>query len=140
MGSLMLKGIDPLLSGALLHALDELGHGQTVVVVDRNFPAYESGKPVVRVDSDAASAVQAILTVFPLDPDFGVARMQVADDPSVVFPQAKRVLELADESTGEWEAIPRFEFYDRAATVALVVLTRESEPYANFIFTKGVVN
>ena len=32
----MLKGIDPLLSGELLKVLDEMGHGDQLLVVDRN--------------------------------------------------------------------------------------------------------
>ena len=133
----MLKGIDPLLSGELLDALDSLGHGQTLAVVDRNYPAYRSGAPVIRVDADLVSVVRAILSVLPLDPE--LARMQVGDDPAIVHPQMRAALALADEAD-EVEPVPRFEFYERADAAAVVVLTRESEPYGNIVFTKGVVN
>lgn len=135
----MLKGIDPLLSGELLAALDRLGHGETVLVVDRNFPAYAPGRPVVRIDADLVTAARAVLSVLPLDGEYAVARMQVGDDPALVLPQLAGVLELAIESSGESEPVPRFEFYVRAAEAALVVQTREAEPYANVIFTKGAI-
>lgn len=35
----MLKNIDPVLTGSLLKALDELGHGQKIALVDRNYPS-----------------------------------------------------------------------------------------------------
>ena len=45
----MLKGIDPLLSGELLRLLDDMGHGDLLLLVDRNYPAAASGRPVVRL-------------------------------------------------------------------------------------------
>ena len=134
----MLKGIDPLLSGELLKALDELGHGDTVVVCDRNFPAYRGGAPVIRVDTDAVAAVSAILSVFPREPGIGVHRMMVDEEPATVLPRAARVLELAGEGA-RWSPSFRSTFYTQASQAGLVVLTRETEPFANFIFTKGVV-
>ena len=40
----VLKGIDPLLNGDLLKILDEMGHGDRLLVVDRNYPAFSAGK------------------------------------------------------------------------------------------------
>lgn len=40
----MLKGISPLLSPELLKTLDEMGHGDTLVIADGNFPAESVGK------------------------------------------------------------------------------------------------
>ncbi len=39
----MLKGTDPLLSGDLLKILDDMGHGDQLLLVDRNYPAAASG-------------------------------------------------------------------------------------------------
>ena len=41
----MLKGIDPLLDGELLRTLDQMGHGDQLVVVDSNYPAAATGRP-----------------------------------------------------------------------------------------------
>ena len=45
----MLKGIDPLLSGDLLKILDDMGHGDRLLLVDRNYPAAASGRQVIRL-------------------------------------------------------------------------------------------
>nr|BFF15951.1 hypothetical protein GCM10025699_72540 [Microbacterium flavescens] len=64
----MLKGIDPLLGGALLHLLDDMGHGDRLLVVDRNFPAAATGLPVVHVgEATMSRVIGAVLGVFPLD-------------------------------------------------------------------------
>ena len=63
----MLKGIDPVLSGELLRVLDEMGHGDQLALVDRNYPAAASGRPVIRLgEVTVARALTAILSVFPL--------------------------------------------------------------------------
>ena len=41
----MLKGIDPLLTGRLLKILDEMGHGDQLLLVDRNYPAPRRAGP-----------------------------------------------------------------------------------------------
>ena len=81
----MLKGIDPLLSGDLLKILDDMGHGDVLLLVDRNYPAAASGKPVVRLgEVSVLRAATAILSVFPLDSfvDHPLERMEVDDDPA----------------------------------------------------------
>ena len=40
----MLEGIHPLLSGELLHHLDDMGHSDAVVIADAHFPA--ASKPM----------------------------------------------------------------------------------------------
>ncbi len=60
----MLKGIDPVLSPELLHALATMGHGDEIAVVDANFPAASVARRLIRLDGVAAPrALQAILSV-----------------------------------------------------------------------------
>ena len=40
----MLKGLSPLLTPDLLHALASMGHGDEIAIVDANFPADSLGK------------------------------------------------------------------------------------------------
>ena len=78
----MLKGIDPLLSGELLRLLDDMGHGDLLLLVDRNYPAAASGRPVVRLgETTILRAAEAILSVLPLDSfvDCPIERMEVDD-------------------------------------------------------------
>lgn len=141
----MLKGIDPLLSGDLLKILDDMGHGDQLLLVDRNYPAAAAGKPLVRLgDVGVVRAAQAILSVFPLDSylEFPLERMEVENDPTIVTANQAAVLEIARASHPkplDFGIIPRLDFYQRATRVFAVVHTLEAEPYGCFLFHKGVV-
>jgi L-fucose mutarotase len=141
----MLKGIDPLLSGDLLKVLDDMGHGDELVIADRNFPAYATGRPVIRLgEVTITRAVQAVLSVFPLDMFIPrpLERMVVAEDPALTTTRGDEILAAAIAAEGrelEWGVIPRFEFYERAAKAYAVIHTLEDEGYNDFILTKGVV-
>ena len=64
----MLKGIPPLLTPDLLHALASMGHGDAIAIVDANFPSASVGGRVITVAGAGAHAVlAAVLEVFPLD-------------------------------------------------------------------------
>ncbi|GAB3119333.1 RbsD/FucU family protein [Glaciibacter psychrotolerans] len=141
----MLKGIDPLLNGELLKILDEMGHGDVLLLVDRNFPAAASGRPVIRLgEASAVRAMNAILSVFPLDVyvETPLERMEVDDDPSIVTESQAAVLELAREAHPkplEFGIVPRLEFYERAKKAYAVVHILETLPYSCFLLQKGVV-
>jgi L-fucose mutarotase len=141
----MLKGIDPLLGGELLQILDEMGHGDQLLLVDRNYPAAASGRPVVRLgEVTTLRAATAILSVFPLDSfiDMPLERMEVDDDAAIVTETQAAVLEVAREAHErpiEFGVVPRLEFYKRARSVYAVVHTLDTAPYSCFILQKGVV-
>ena len=79
----MLKGISPLLTPDLLHALAAAGHGDVIGIVDANFPAARhASRLVVLPGADAPAVLRAVLSVLPVD-DFAadpVRVMRVADD------------------------------------------------------------
>ena len=141
----MLKGVDPLLTGDLLKILDDMGHGDQLLLVDRNYPAASSGRPVVRLgEVGVERAVTAILSVLPLDSFVAhpLERMEVEDDPVRTTPVQDRVLEIARAAHPEpveYGVVPRLEFYRRAREAFAVVHTLESAPYGCFILQKGVV-
>jgi len=141
----MLIGINPLLSGELLKFLDEMGHGDELLLVDRNYPAAASGRPVVRLGpASVTEAAAAILSVFPLDRyvERPVERMEVDDDPAVVGDSQAEVLAIAQRGWPELEfgIVPRLDFYHRAQNAYAVVHTLDARPYGCFILRKGVVN
>lgn len=141
----MLTGIDPVLRGELLKALDEMGHGERFALVDQNFPAYGVGAPVVDLGEISASrAARAIFSVFPLDPfvETPLERMGIDDNLSGSNQCHDEVLSIASASanaTWDWAIIPRADFYGEVRAVSLVVRCLESAPYACFMFRKGVV-
>ena len=139
----MLKGIDPLLGPELLHALAMAGHGDVIALVDRNYPAYSSDVPVIRLDGvDTTTAAQAILTVLPVDtfvPD--PLRAMQADGAKTPSSHAElvAVAEAAEGRPIGLELVPRFEFYEICRSAVAVVVTSDDRPYSCFLLTKGVV-
>jgi len=141
----MLKGIDPLLSGDLLKILDDMGHGDQLLLVDRNYPAAASGKPVIHLgEVGVLRAAKAIFSVYPLDSfiDFPLERMEVEDDPNKTTSLQDELLQLARTSENrnlDYGVIPRLDFYQRAKQAYAVVHTLETQPYGCFILHKGVI-
>lgn len=142
----MLKGIHPLLHADLLHALASMGHGDTVAIVDANFPAAGIARRLVCVTGAAAPAVlDAVLTVLPLEERLipAAITMSVADapdeipDPVADFAAVFTAHGLADLEIGR---VPRDTFYAQAREAFAVVLTGELRPYGNILLVKGVVN
>ena len=146
----MLKGIDHRLNADVLGALRAMGHGDYVVVVDTNFPADSIARGTVtgrllRMENlSAAQAVQAILTVLPLDtfvPDFA-GRMQVVGEPDTVPEVQAEVQVEVDRAEGMPRALPgieRFAFYDLAKGAYAVIQTGERRFYGCIMLRKGVI-
>lgn len=141
----MLKGIDPLLSGDLLKILDDMGHGDRLLLVDRNYPAAASGRQVIRLgEASILRAAKAILSVYPLDSfiEQPVERMEVDGDPLKTTSAQDALIALICESEGralEFAVVPRLDFYERAKGAYAVVHTLDDQPYGCFILHKGVI-
>lgn len=141
----MLKNIDPRLHPDLLYLLAQMGHGDRLAIVDRNYPAESSGVPVVRLDGlDLLSALEAVLTVFPIDTfvDQPVGGMNQVDDPDAVPAVQAEAFALVAQVEGREigvERIERFAFYEAVRDCFAVLTTTESRPYGCIILTKGVV-
>lgn len=144
----MLKGIPKIISPDLLKALCEMGHGDTLVIADGNFPAESVGKNAIVLRYDAVGVpplLEAILTLFPLDTyvEKPVSLMAVVPGDTVKTPiwdEYKAILAQSDARGEEMiEQVERFAFYEKAKKAYLVIATSESALYANIILQKGVV-
>ena len=139
----MLKNIDPLLGPDLLAQLRAMGHGDELVIVDANYPASSSGRPLIRLDGHSATRVaEAILSVLPLD-DFvadNAWHMQVVDDPQADLPIFKDFRQLLQEHNGgRLSGLDRYAFYEKARSAFVLIVTGESRLYGNLILKKGVI-
>ena len=140
----MLKGIPHILSPELLHALQAMGHGDEIAIVDGNYPGASAGPRLIRADGHTGTALlEAILSLMPLDdfvPDPAVV-MQVVGDagqrPPVVVEYEKIVKRF--EPKVELASLERFAFYRRANAGYAVVQTGEQRLYGNIVLKKGVV-
>jgi L-fucose mutarotase len=150
----LLKNIDPVISPELLRILAEMGHEDAVVLADANFTAMRyrastTSQTVVRLPGiSLARAAQAVLSVLPLGTadEKPVAFMQVSGSPNnYASPVQQQVIDLVHQADGahahlQAEAVERFAFYERAQKAYVIVQTGEMQPFANFIFKKGVIN
>lgn len=145
----MLIGLHPALNADVLHALRAMGHGDTLVLVDTNFPADSIGRGTVYGRSllmeniDTRAAMDAILSVFPLDTftDDFAATMAVVGDATAV-PEVHRDAQAALTHVGETRKIPaveRFGFYELARQAYVIIQTGERRPYGNVMLRKGIV-
>lgn len=140
----MLKGIDPLLSPALLACLREMGHGDEIALVDGNYPGLEHGRRLIRMDGHGVIAVlNAILSVMPVD-DFvpaAIFRATVRDNPDLLDPVHRDMVETCARHAPGFAVTPLLgkDFYPRVRAAHAVVQTSEPRLYGNIILRKGVV-
>ncbi len=143
----MLKNIDPLLSPQLLQVLRAMGHGDTLCLVDANFPAQSvaGDKPLVRLDGvTMPAAANAVFSVLPLDTFVAepILRMQVVGQPDAWPPVQLEVQALSTQHHGSAVAmgsLERFAFYEAAKQSFAVVATGDARAYGCFLIKKGVI-
>jgi len=148
----MLKNISSVISPDLLWLLASMGHGDDLVLVDRNFPAIQvakqtsTGRLIELPGLNIPQATRAILSLMPLDHfvEEPVTRMRVVDDPDSLLEMQREVIEIAREVEGrevKMGALERFAFYEAAskgaANTSAVALPKISMarlmPNANFL-------
>ena len=141
----MLKNIDPLLSPELLSTLRAMGHGDELAIVDANYPAASSGRPVIRADGlQVTSVAAAVLSLMPLDEFVPCAafHMQVVDNTGgqmPIFDEFRALLRKYEPRMAKLEGIERFAFYERVKKCFAVIATGERRLYGNLILKKGIV-
>ncbi len=142
-GTPKLRWLDPLLTPDLLHALASMGHGDTIVVVDANFPAAATARRLISLPGTGEPAVlNAILTLLPID-DFEIdpiTVMQVVGEPDATPDPVRDFLGVrARHAAPPPVAIERHAFYRAAADAFAIVQTGERRFYGNILLRKGVI-
>lgn len=146
----MLKGIDPRLNDEVLYTLAAMGHGDTLIISDTNFPADSIARQTVVGDLlrignvTAGEAVEAVLSVLPLDTfvDDFAGRMEIVGEPDTIPPVQEEVQAAIDAAEGSHRpmvSIERFAFYDMAKEAYAVIQTGERRFYGCFMLRKGVI-
>ena len=142
----MLKGIHPLLTADLLHALRSMGHGDEIAIVDANFPATRLARRLVTLPgASSRDALSAILTLLPVDgfEPIPVLTMRNAapsagvPEPVTEFTQALAQARFDVKRMGTLDRQP---FYERARDAFAIVQTGELRAFGNILLVKGIVN
>lgn len=132
----MLKGINPILTGDLLMLLDQMGHSDTVAIVDAHFPAYRVSDTVVDVAVDAPTAVEAVCSVIELDDVDAATLMDSGTEWNDC--QQEIVRALGDTPRELVRQVDRYSYYDEAAKANFIIRTTEVRVYGNVLLSKGV--
>ena len=146
----MLKGINPRLNADVLFALRAMGHGDDLIIADTNFPSDSVARQtrlgkLLRIDNvTAAQAIEAILSVYPLDTfvDDAAARMEIVGRPDDVPPvqaEAQKAIDAAEGKPWPMIGIERYAFYERAKHAYCIIQTGERRFYGCFALRKGVI-
>lgn len=146
----MLRNFDNRLNADVIQCLRAMGHGDDLIISDTNFPADSVARHTVtgkllRMDNlSAAEAIDAILSVFPLDSfvERPAERMEIVGKPQDVPPVQAEVQAVIDKWEGRpWPmgSVERFAFYEKARKAYAVIVTGETRFYGCFILKKGVI-
>jgi len=142
----MLKGLDEYLTPELLRALAEMGHGDQIALVDRNYPAFANGSEVIDLPhSSVADVLKAILRVFPVDAFPGdpvIHMLQDDGDEGPALAGCRLIWDAAEARTVDDHGVDRHGeegFYELAKQAYITIRTGETAPYACFLIPKGVL-
>ena len=135
----MLLNIDPVLTGDLLKALDEMGHTDSVVIADAHFPAARLAK-VNAVDLPLLSTPRVLKAVCSVIPPDNFPGLDLMEAPGVdLLPVQSELIAAAGLTPETTRLVERFAFYDLAAEASLIIRTGETRIYGNALLRKGVV-
>ena len=150
----MLAGIDPILTGRLLCALDEMGHGDMIVIADAHFTGSKLAKKHL-IDLPGLTSprvLQAIRTLFVPD-EFEAFQLGLMKGPSDdLLPVQEELIAAAhldtplvtasetreDPTRDQVTVLERYPFYERAIEAEVIIRTGETRVYGNAIFFKGI--
>lgn len=139
----MLKNISSCISPELLKTLDEMGHGDELVIGDGNFPGSSLGPKVIRADGiGGEELLEAILKLIPLDTyskeNFFLMETTNGDPIPEIWSRYDLIANKLEPNTRKG-MIERFAFYERAKKAYCIIQSGETAIYANIILKKGVV-
>jgi L-fucose mutarotase len=147
----MLIGLDPETTPDLLYTLARMGHGDEIVIADRNYPAAWSAagclvKDVIHYPGhDAALVADLITRLMPLDNfhTHSVLRMEIDNEPGTMSEVHQAVWDVVTPRLPEggiMASLERQAFYRRAGASFAVVQCSEDRPFGCFILRKGVIS
>lgn len=140
----MLKKIPKILSPELVKVLMEMGHGDTILLADANYPAHSMNNKVIRADGlNIPELLEAVLELMPLDSysEYQVKLMQVVKGDNVQPTIWEEYHNISNKYFDDVkiEFIDRFDFYNLSKSCYAIVLTGEEALYGNIMLIKGVL-
>lgn len=141
----MLIGISPVIGPELLEALDRMGHGDELVIVDAFYPGDTKSSRCIRADGiSATDLLDGIFRLFNPD-DYvkdPVVMMQPSEGDSAdpkIEADFQAVVDKYWPKTPKIQKIERDVFYERAKRAYAVVVSGSIVKYGCIIIRKGVL-
>lgn len=142
----MLRNIPRIIAPELMKVMMEMGHSDTLVLADANFPAASCANRLVRLDGvEVADLLDAVLQFFPLDSfvSHPVMLMQPKNDEPIpeIWDTFKTIIQQRDDEKAflDFKLAERMSFYDAARKAYAIVQTTTTARYANIMLQKGVL-
>lgn len=141
----MLKHIHTLLSADLLYTLQSMGHGDTLAIVDANFPAESTSehRHISMPGVDVTQVLEAVIYHMPLDAftshPISIMAQDNSDQPTDSAKDFLHTINQSDESEHTESLVDRMDFYKQARQCQVIISTSDLRPYACLILQKGVV-
>lgn len=148
----MLNGIDKILTGEILQVLCDMGHGDSIIIADGNFPSGPLAKETVigheirLPGADVSRVLRAILDIFPIDVKYTshpACVMQLSEsDREMGEPAAwtdYRALLTAKYPSLDLFGLERYNFYNATKRAYAIIVTGEERTYGNLLLVKGCV-
>lgn len=136
----MLNKIPKILSPDIVKTLMEMGHGDTLLLADANYPAQTYGKRVVLADGlKIPELLSAILELMPID-DYVEKPVKLmspveGDREPIIWKKYKSLISAEDINYLE-----RFDFYKASKECHVIIQTGETAVYGNIMLTKAIIN
>lgn len=141
----MLNKIPKIIAPDLMKAMMEMGHSDSIIFADANFPGTAHAKRIIRADGLlVAELLEAVLPFFPLDgfvPNPVRLMRNLPEEPvPEVWETYRRLLKKYDENHAfqDFALIDRLPFYQDSEKAYAIVQTGDTARYANIILQKGV--
>ncbi|MFV0322135.1 MAG: RbsD/FucU family protein [Alphaproteobacteria bacterium] len=140
----MLKGISPRLDSAILTMLNDMGHGDRLIITDTHFPAFSTHHNVANASGSSVNELlEAILPLFELDEYIKDSVIMMSPvqgdthDPQLIDSYAN-ILNPHFPKGQKIHFVDRFKFYDISRQSYGIIISSDTRKYANIILTKGV--
>ena len=136
----MLKHIPKSFTPDLIKLLMEMGHGESIVISDGNFPQKSMNvidESIFIPTCNISELLSDILRFFPLDQAVDAAAFAME---SVQEGQRfEEYTKLIEENGSKLALVGRFEFYDLAEKAVGIIVTSDTTKGGNILIKKGVV-
>ena len=136
----MLKHIPKTFTPDLLKLLMEMGHGETVLIADGNFPQKSmniKNETIYIPTYNISELLKDILRFFPLDQavENAASAMEVLKE----VPKYDEYKNIIEQNGSKLELVERFKFYEIAEKAAGIIVTADTTKGGNILIKKGVV-